>query len=387
MNIALFYHSLCSDWNHGNAHFLRGIATELHARGHAVQVFEPEAAWSLVNLVAEHGEAPLHAFHQAYPHLCSTPYVLQQLDLDRVLEGMDLVIVHEWNEPELVWRLGLHHRHNPDYVLLFHDTHHRSVTNPESLAVYDLSQYDGVLAYGSAIRDIYLARGWAPRAWTWHEAADTRVFRPLEQVEKQGDVVWIGNWGDEERTAELHEFLVQPVVAMRLRARVHGVRYPKEACETLAAVGIEYAGWLPNYQVPQVFAQFHVTLHISRRPYVQALPGIPTIRLFEALACGIPLVCSPWQDVEGLFTPGKDFLLARNGREMQRHIRALLHDPAMAQEMAAHGRQTIVQRHTCAHRVDELLHIWAELRGKPVAPAAAPASTRQYTPRNTRSLL
>src|SRR5919108_2767360 len=110
MNIALFYHSLRSDWNHGNAHFLRGIATELHARGHAVQVFEPEAAWSLVNLVAEHGEAPLHAFHQAYPHLCSTPYVLQQLDLDRVLEGMDLVIVHEWNEPELVWRLGMHHR-------------------------------------------------------------------------------------------------------------------------------------------------------------------------------------------------------------------------------------------------------------------------------------
>jgi spore maturation protein CgeB len=119
--------------------------------------------------------------------------------------------------------------------------------------------------------------------------------------------------------------------------------------------------------VPQVFARFRVTVHIPRQPYVKVLPGIPTIRPFEALACGIPLICSPWQDVEELFTPGTDFLIARHGREMRRHIRALLHDTAMAQEMAAHGRQTILRRHTCAHRVDELLGIWADLSRKPAA--------------------
>jgi spore maturation protein CgeB len=361
MQIALFYHSLRSDWNHGNAHFLRGIASELHARGHRVRVFEPRAAWSLVNLVAEYGTAPLHEFRRVYPHLRSKQYILETLDLDRLLDGIDLVLVHEWNEPELIRRIGVHHQHHPGYVLLFHDTHHRSVTNPHSLAAYDLSHYDGVLAYGQAIRDLYLARGWAQRAWTWHEAADIRIFRPLEGVEKQGDLVWIGNWGDEERTAELQEFLLGPVLALGLRARVHGVRYPKEARETLATAGIEYAGWLPNYRVPEVLAQFRIALHIPRRPYVQALPGIPTIRPFEALACGIPLVCSPWQDVEGLFTPGRDFLVARNGIEMTRHLRALLHHPALAQALAAHGRQTIVQRHTCAHRVDALLGIWAAL--------------------------
>ncbi|MGE3539084.1 MAG: glycosyltransferase [Candidatus Tectimicrobiota bacterium] len=369
MHIALFYHSLRSDWNHGNAHFLRGIASELHARGHTVRIFEPEAAWSLVHLVAEHGEAPLHAFQQMYPHLSSTPYVLEQLDLQRALDGIDLVLVHEWNEPALVQRLGLHHRRNPGYVLLFHDTHHRAVTHPESLAAYDLSQYDGVLAYGSALRDLYLLRSWAARAWVWHEAADTQVFYPRQPAEHQGDLVWIGNWGDDERTAELHEFLIQPVVSLRLQARLHGVRYPKEACEMLERAGLTYAGWLPNYQVPEIFAQFRLTLHIPRRPYVQALPGIPTIRPFEALACGIPLLCSPWQDVEGLFTPGKDFVVARDGRQMQRAIRALLHEPAMAREIAAHGRQTVLQRHTCAHRVDELLRIWQELKGS-AAPVA-----------------
>jgi spore maturation protein CgeB len=367
MKIALFYHSLRSDWNHGNAHFLRGIASELQARGHEVRVFEPRAGWSLVNLVAEHGTAPLRAFRKAYPHLRSTFYTLEGLSLERLLDGVDLVLVHEWNEPELIRRIGAHHQRNRDYVLLFHDTHHRSVTSPDSFAASDLKYYDGVLAYGRVIRDIYLARGWTQRAWTWHEAADTRVFTPLPGVKKRGGLVWIGNWGDGERTAELQEFLLSPVAALGMQARVHGVRYPKEACEALAAAGIEHAGWVPNYRVPQVFARFRVTVHIPRQPYVQALPGIPTIRPFEALACGIPLICSPWQDVEGLFTPGTDFLIARHGREMTRHLRALLHDQEMAQEMAAHGRQTILQRHTCAHRVDELLDIWADLSRKPAA--------------------
>lgn len=369
MNIALFCHSLRSDWNHGNAHFLRGVTTELQARGHKVRVFEPQAAWSLVNLVAHHGKEPLRELRQAYPHLRSTSYRLERLDLERLLDGVDLVIVHEWNDHALIRRLGEYRQRHAGMLLLFHDTHHRSVTSPHSLAAYDLLQYDGVLAYGNAIRDLYLARGWAQRVWTWHEAADTRVFFPLEGAEKQGDLVWIGNWGDEERSAELQEFLLEPVAALGLRTRVHGVRYPKEACEALAAAGIDYAGWLPNYKVPQVFARFRITLHIPRRPYVKALPGIPTIRPFEALACGIPLVCSPWKDVEGLFTPGKDFLVAHHGQEMQQHLKALLYDRDMAREIATHGRQTILQRHTCAHRVDELLGICAGLRPAVTAPA------------------
>jgi spore maturation protein CgeB len=92
------------------------------------------------------------------------------------------------------------------------------------------------------------------------------------------------------------------------------------------------------------------------------LPGIPTIRVFEALACGIPLVCSPWDDVENLFTPGKDYLVARNGSEMTRHLRDLLHDETLAADLAAHGFETVRARHTCVHRVDELLDIYSALK-------------------------
>lgn len=361
MKIVMFYHSLVSDWNHGNAHFLRGVATELIARGHDIAIYEPRNAWSRQRLVAEHGEQPINDFHARYPMLRSTAYELETIDLDATLRAADLVLVHEWNEHELVRRVGEHRSRAGDYVLLFHDTHHRAITSPEQMSAYHLTSYDGVLAYGKILCDLYLERGWMERAWTWHEAADTRVFKPLPRGDFVGDVAWIGNWGDEERSAELREFLIEPVVALKLRAEICGVRYPEHARELLARSGIRYHGWLPNYRAPEIFAQFKMTVHVPRRPYVEALRGIPTIRPFEALACGIPLVCSPWDDCEHLFTPGEDYLVARDGAEMKKQMCALFADKQMARELAEHGWQTIRARHTCAHRVDELLNIYEEL--------------------------
>ena len=360
MKVVLFYHSLLSDWNHGNAHFLRGVASELKSRGAEVEVYEPHDAWSLQNLLEEHGEAPLAEFRQVYPGLSSVRYDLETLYLDEVLADADLTIVHEWNPPELIKCLGAYRANHPHLRLLFHDTHHRAVTEPESMAAYDLQHFDGVLAFGEVLRALYLERGWAVHAWTWHEAADTRVFRPLSG-EREGDLVWVGNWGDEERTAELHEFLLEPVRALELRAQVYGVRYPETAKAALSAARIRYGSWLPNYSVPKVFARYRVTVHVPRRPYTRALPGIPTIRPFEALACGIPLVMSPWDDAEELFSPGEDFLVAKDGAEMTRHLKAVLEDESLAQSLAKHGRETILARHTCAHRVDELLAICEKL--------------------------
>ncbi len=354
MRFVIFTHSLTSDWNHGNAHFLRGIATELIRRGNRVEVFEPADGWSRTNLLAEYGDGAISGFREAYPELSETLYDEGSLDLTRVLEGADVVIVHEWNSHDLVRRIGEHRAHHAHYRLYFHDTHHRAATDPEAMAAYDLTHYDGVLAYGGVIRDLYLRNGWARAAWTWHEAADTAVFKPIDVPEQSGDLVWIGNWGDGERGDELREFLIEPVKALRLKARVYGVRYPAEALEELADAGIEYGGWIPNYLVPQTFAAYSVTVHVPRRPYVRALPGIPTIRPFEALACGIPLVSAPWRDSENLFRAGRDFLFAQDGEEMKSQLEAVLSDGDMPDTLVHNGLETIRARHTCAHRVEEL---------------------------------
>jgi spore maturation protein CgeB len=161
---------------------------------------------------------------------------------------------------------------------------------------------------------------------------------------------------------------------------VHGVRYPPSAIERLADAGIDYAGWLPNYRVPEAFANSRITLHIPRRPYVEALPGTPTIRVFEALACGIPLICAPWRDDEHLFAPGVDYLIALDGREMRDHLALLLSDPPLARRLAEHGRRTILARHTCAHRVDELMGILGQLNGDEAVSGAAEIVTGGEVP-------
>lgn len=355
--MALFYHSLISDWNHGNAHFLRGLATELMALGCEVRIYEPAQGWSLAHLLQQQGDRPIRAFQAAYPWLRSVMYDPLRLDLQQALEAVDVVIVHEWTDPALVARLGQHRARTRSFKLLFHDTHHRAISAPHELG--DISAYDGVLAFGEVLREHYQRRGM--RAWTWHEAADTRRFHPLQGLPRTLDLVWVGNWGDGERSTELMELLVRPAQALRLRTRVHGVRYPQRALRALREAGIEHAGWIANFEVPALFAQALATIHVPRRFYSEQLPGIPTIRVFEALACGIPLVCARWDDVEGLFRPGSDYLVAKDAAQMQEHLRRIKSDPALACELAEHGRRTILARHTCAHRAQELLGICREL--------------------------
>jgi spore maturation protein CgeB len=357
MRFVLFAHSLVSDWNHGNAHFLRGVVRALQARGHEVRAFEPADGWSRTNLLADQGELALRRFGRDFPDIRAHLYHPDGLDLDAALDGADVVLVHEWNEPALVARIGRHRLGGGRYLLLFHDTHHRSASAAAALGALGLEAYDGVLAFGEAVREAYVRQGWARRAWTWHEAADASVFRPHPEQVPEDDLVWVGNWGDDERTAELQEFLLEPARALRLRARVYGVRYPEAARRALARAGIGYGGWIANADVPRAFARHRATVHVPRRPYVEALPGVPTIRVFEALACGIPLVTSPWSDVEGLFRPGTDFLVAPDGAAMVRALRDVVKDRDLARELAANGLATIRARHTCAHRVEELLSI------------------------------
>ncbi|WP_022681700.1 CgeB family protein [Sphingobium bisphenolivorans] len=361
MKIVYFTHSLLSCWNHGNAHFLRGVLRELIARGHDVTACEQADGWSLSQLLADHGEAGLIPFRRAYPELGALSYHSSE-EWRTSVEAADLVIVHEWNDPALVAEIGRMRRQGGRFQLLFHDTHHRAVSDPQAIRAFDLQDYDGILAFGEALSEVYRRWGWADRVWTWHEAADLRLFRPAAHEQRREGLVWIGNWGDGERTAELEDFLFRPAKSAGLPLDIYGVRYPEEARRTLDRYGIRYHGWAANARAPEIFARHLATVHVPRRHYATQLPGIPTIRMFEALACGIPLASAPWEDSEGLFRGGQDYLIARNGAEMTAHLRALAADPTLRESLARHGLETIKARHSCAHRTDELLRIVDTLR-------------------------
>jgi spore maturation protein CgeB len=361
MKCVFFCHALTSCWNNGNAHFLRGVARELRELGHQVVVYESAEGWSRLNALRDGGMEPLQEAQALLPGIDIRQYAASP-DLDRALDGADVVIVHEWNSPVLIGDIGRRRIEGAPFTLLFHDTHHRAVTAPDELGRFDLDGFDGVLAFGEVLRQIYLKLGWTNRAFTWHEAADVALYRPLPEIEPTHDVIWIGNWGDGERSTELNEFLLRPVAELGLHARIHGVRYPLDALRAIEAAGIEYCGWLPAHRAPAAFASAHATVHVPRGPYARSLPGIPTIRMFEALACGIPVASAPWDDVENLFPQGT-YLSVADGAEMKDALRTLLHDRDLAAALTTAGLQTIAERHTCRHRVLELLGIVDFLHG------------------------
>jgi spore maturation protein CgeB len=370
LKIVYFTHSLQSCWNHGNAHFLRGVLRELVAHGESAVALEPENSWSLQNLLKDQGEVGLEAFQTAYPELVTRSFRHAE-DYAAEIENADLVIVHEWNDPAHVAALGRLRAGGGRFVLLFHDTHHRAVSDPDAMRAFDLDGYDGVLAFGETLAEIYRRWGWNDRVWVWHEAADLRHFHPPEVPGKREGLVWIGNWGDGERSEEIENFLLQPAREAQLSLDIYGVRYPGAALHKLAAYGAHYGGWLPNAKAPDIFSRHLATVHVPRRFYVDMLPGIPTIRVFEALACGIPLVSAPWRDSENLFRPGEDYLVAKNPAEMSQHLRSLRQDSGLRDALVAKGLETIRARHSCAHRAQELLDIYSSLSTRTVPETAA----------------
>jgi spore maturation protein CgeB len=363
MRIAFFVHSAVSCWNHGNAHFVRGLMGALARRGHEVVSYEPRGAWSLEHLLEDHGVAPVVAFARAFPEIDVRTYAPagpeMEAEVSAAAAGADLVIVHEWNTPAVA-TAAVRAARRAGALSLFHDTHHRPWSDPDAIARFPLDEFDGVLAFGDVLRRIYETRFGVARAFTLHEAADVERFRPLDRA-RTDDVVWIGNWGDEERSEELRAFWLGAARALPgLRFVAHGVRYPAAALREVRDAGVEFRGFVPSLDVPEAFARAKATLHVPRRAYVDALAGIPTIRVFEALACGIPLVSTPWHDAEGLFRPG-DFAVATTPGEMRDALRRFSTDPDAAAAQAARGLETVRARHTCGHRADELLALVARL--------------------------
>lgn len=326
LRFVIFGSAIAPSPEDGNSRFLRGVCTELLARGHDV------------------------ALHRS-SHWRS--------DLSSALDDVDVVLVHDGAAPSLVRAVRLHHASSGDYKLLFYDTHQRAATAPPELRRFNLAGFDGVLAAGEVIRQNYLDRGWAGQTWTWHEAADTNTFAPHRGAPRSGDLAWIGTRHTLGVSHQLGALVLEPARRLGLSGVIHGDHYPWRAWLAIQRSGLHYGGPLAEHLVPAVWARHRFTVELPRLAH--SLPGIPPIRVFEALACGVPLISTPWDDAEELFTGGRDYLVARDPREMEAAMRSLHRDRALAAELADQGRATVLARHTCAHRVDELLAIVASL--------------------------
>lgn len=421
MRFALFSHSVRSDWNNGHAHFLRGLVRALLSKGHEVACYEEAGNWSVSNLVAARGWRPLVESRRCFPflrprlynadlpapsgsasryapprlagerlsaspsdpttRLDTSPHTTSPLErrLHRELAEVDVVIIHEWTaiENPALLDLLLRLKRAYGFVLFFHDNHYRILTQPVRMARLGLDRCDAVLAFSPSIAAAYRqVLGLDPKAvHVVHEAADTALFHPLPPDPRQpmDDALFVGNWGGRDRAAELRAFLFRPARHVRPQRRfaLYGVRYPPEVLRVIQRFyGVDYRGWLPNHHVPAALARARVVLHVPRRQYVKVLYGTPTIRVFEALACGSALVSTPWPDTDGLFRAGEDYVVAETPAQLEEALQWLWSDETARLRLGRSGLQRILAAHTCNHRAEQILGIVARLRGDAPAPLA-----------------
>ena len=237
-------------------------------------------AWSLRNLLRRPRRGGPRRLPRGLPGAARrSAYERRRSTSPRPLDGADLVIVHEWNEPGLVAALGPSARAAAArFTLLFHDTHHRAVSDPDAMRAFDLAGYDGVLAFGEA-----LARGLSrlglgrarPRLARGGRRRACSIRRPRKAA-REG-LVWIGNWGDGERTRGARATSCsRPARAAGLPLDVHGVRYPAAALGAAGAL---------RRALPRLAAERRARRRSSpatwprctcrARFYVDALPGHP----------------------------------------------------------------------------------------------------------------
>jgi spore maturation protein CgeB len=320
---AFFYPSVISDWNNGNAHFLRGLMRALQARGHDVVCYEQADNWSLTNLLRVAPTA-VADFVAQFPDLRFERYELGAglaTWIYEQLAGADVAIVHEWNPAEVIGLIGRLSAQR-GVTALFHDTHYRVVLNQDYRASLGLDRYAAILAYSPSVAQRYRDLGYG-RVHVLHEAADVTVFAP-RPVPKATDVVFVGNYGDGDRSDELEDYIfgVRPKLP-ELRYAVYGVRYPEAVVARLNnGLDISYGGWLPNVRVAAIYS------------------------------C---LVSLPWSDTDRLFEAGRDYAVAHSPAEMFELLEWLSDDDAARAQFGAHGLQAIQARHTCADRADQLL--------------------------------
>ena len=362
IRFCVFAHSWVSDWGHDDAHFLRGLVRELLRMGHEVRCYEELGSWSLTNLVNQEADVAVQAIEQFRQEFVTLDVRFFQPDsnlreaLKLELRDADVVVIHERNHPDVV-NTALSLKKELGFRCLFHDTHYRAITSTNEILRFHLQLFDGVLAFAEPITRVYRDGLGVSHVWTFHPGADVSHFYPRD-APRDIDLLWIGNGFNGEPHSDLMNYLIQPVAELpSCKAVAHGVNYSEQDRCSLSEAGIEFRGYLPNLTAPEVYSRTALSLHLNQRPYGSGTCGTPSVGMFEALACGSPLLSAPWDDGEQIFRSGDDYIVVKSGEEMKTKIQRLLRDDSARRQIGANGRETILRRHTCAQRAAQLVDI------------------------------
>jgi spore maturation protein CgeB len=347
VKLVIFGLSVSSSWGNGHATLWRGLIGALAGLGHKVVFFERDV-----------------------------PYYAAHRDLDRLPEA-DLRLYADWSDALAAARVhfadadvGMVTSYCPDAVaasdaMLEADLPLRIFYDLDTPVTLDrlrdghpvpyissrgLADFDLVLSYtgGRALTELRDRLG-ARRAAPLYGSVDPRVHRPAAPREQyRADLSYLGTYAQDRQRA-LTDLLVEP--ARRSPRRwflIGGAQYP---ADFPWAENIAFVRHLPPAEHPSFFASCRLTLNVTRAPMAE-LGYCPSGRLFEAAACGAPLVTDAWEGLDEFFTPGDEILIARGPADV---LAAMELSDAERMCMARAARERVLAEHTAAHRAEELV--------------------------------
>lgn len=341
MKLVVLGLSLSSSWGNGHATTFRALLKAFAERGHDVLFLERDVPWYRNNRdIAE-------------PDYCRLEFYRSLDELDRwqdEIREADAVIVGSY-VPEGV-EVARYVQRTARAVTAFYD-----IDTPVTLGKLERGDFEylspevipGYGLYlsftgGPTLRRIEDQYG-APMARALYCSVDPEAYPALD-LPKKWDLTYLGTYSD-DRQPTLEKLLIEP--ARRLPYRnfcVAGPQYPG----TIAwPDNVERIDHVPPAEHPQFYAASRYTLNVTRADMIAA-GWSPSVRLFEAAACGTPVISDVWDGIDSLFTPEREIILARGTDE----VVARLSSEDDARQIGAAARERILSAHTAAHRAAEL---------------------------------
>lgn len=344
LKIVILGLSITSSWGNGHATTYRGLVRELVRRGHDVLFLERDVPW-----YAGHRDLPDPPFGRTalYADVASLQrdHAAQIGEADLVIVGSfvpDGVAVGDWVQAEAPGRTAFYDIDTPVTLAALV----RGGTT--YLQARQIAGYDMYLSFtGGPTLDRLEREFGSPAARMLYCSVDPELYYP-EPVAQDCDLGYMGTYSD-DRQPTLEALLLEPARQWAQgRFEVAGAQYPS---------GIEwpsnvrYTAHLPPALHRDFYNRQRFTLNVTRADMIQA-GWSPSVRIFEAAACGTPIISDRWDGIESLLVPGEEIFLADSPDEVLRLLRELSEEERRA--VGERARRRILSEHTAAHRAAEL---------------------------------
>lgn len=341
MKLVVLGLSLSSSWGNGHATTWRALLKAFAARGHDILFLERDAPWYRANR------------DLADPDFCRLRYYGSLAELGNwagEIAAADAVIVGSY-VPEGV-AVGTFVKRHARGVTAFYD-----IDTPVTLAKLERGDFEYLSPGQIPLYDLYLSftggptlarlerQYGSPAARALYCSVDPEAYRPIA-AEKRWDLSYLGTYSP-DRQPVLDRLLLEPARRLpHLRFAVAGPQYPDDVDWPANVERIDHVA--PSDH-PAFYAASRFTLNVTRADMVEA-GWSPSVRLFEAAACGIPVISDRWDGIESLFEPGAEIVLATGSEDVVAQLTAAGDESAIGDA----ARKRVLAAHTAAHRAAEL---------------------------------